>query len=49
VLNFQAGPQRIRMLVKYENYKQFKSDVNIQFGGEANPTPEQPKTAPKKP
>ena len=42
-LNFQAGPQRIRMLVKYENYKQFKSDVNIQFGGEANPAPEAPK------
>lgn len=52
-LNFQAGPQRIRMLVKYENYKQFKSDVNIQFGGEANATPEEPKKpaqeAPKKP
>jgi hypothetical protein len=49
VLNFESGPQRLRMLVKYENYKQFKSDVNIQFGGEANPTPEQPKTTPKKP
>jgi hypothetical protein len=35
VLNFEAGPQRIRMLVRYENYKQFKSEVNIQYGGEA--------------
>lgn len=44
VLNFEAGPQRIRMLVKYENYKQFKSEVNIQFGGEAKPDqPEQKK------
>jgi len=49
VLNFQTGPQRIKMLVKYENYKQFKSDVNIQFGGEAHPTPEPPKEEPKKP
>ncbi|HUJ22882.1 MAG TPA: hypothetical protein VLX58_15225 [Bryobacteraceae bacterium] len=31
-LHFQAGPQRMRMIVKYEDYKQFKSDVNIQFG-----------------
>ena len=49
VLNFQAGPQRIRMLVKYENYKQFKSDVNIQFGGEANPTSQPAKPEQKKP
>ena len=35
VLNFDSGPQRIRMLVRYENYKQFKSEVNIQYGGEA--------------
>jgi hypothetical protein len=30
-LNFQAGPQRMRMSVKYEEYKQFKSDVVITF------------------
>ena len=24
--------QRIRMTVKYEDYKQFKSDVNIKYG-----------------
>jgi len=32
-LHFQAGPIKMRMIVKYEDYKQFKSDVNIQFGG----------------
>ncbi len=31
-LHFQTGPQKIRMMVKYEDYKQFKSDVNIKFG-----------------
>lgn len=31
-LHFQAGPIRMRMIVKYEDYKQFKSDANIQFG-----------------
>ncbi len=45
-LNFQAGPQRIRMLVKYENYKQFKAESTIQYGD----TVEQPKPAqPPKP
>ena len=36
-LHFQTGPQRMRMIVKYEDYKQFKSDVNIQFGDAVNP------------
>jgi hypothetical protein len=31
-LHFQSGPQRIRMTVKYEDYKQFKSDATIKFG-----------------
>jgi hypothetical protein len=35
-LHFQTGPQKIRMIVKYEDYKQFKSDVNIQFGEAVN-------------
>jgi hypothetical protein len=30
-LNFRAGPQRMRMIVKYEDYKQFKSTVTITF------------------
>jgi hypothetical protein len=44
-LHFQTGPQKIRMIVKYEDYKQFKSDVNIKFGTDAvpNPTPAPPK------
>ena len=44
-LNFKDGlSQRIRMTVKYEDYKQFKSDVNIKYGDvEAPPVP------PKKP
>jgi hypothetical protein len=32
VLQFQSGPQGIRMLVTYKNYKQFRSEVNIQYG-----------------
>jgi hypothetical protein len=43
VLDFESGPQRIRMLVKYENYKQFKSDVQIQYGDQvAKPQPDKP-------
>ena len=49
-LNFQAGPQRIRMTVKYEDYKQFKSDVNIKYGDVEEPvkpqTPPPPKPKP---
>jgi hypothetical protein len=30
-LNFKAGGQKIRLTVKYENYKQFKSDFNIKY------------------
>ena len=46
-LNFQSGPQRMRLTVKYEDYKQFKSDVIIKYGD----TEEPPKTPPppKKP
>jgi len=39
-LNFDSGPVRIRMTVRYEDYKQFGSDVKIIFGdpvGEAKP------------
>jgi hypothetical protein len=38
-LQFQSGPQRIKMTVKYEDYKQFKSDVNIKYGDEVKDTP----------
>ena len=32
VLQFQTGPQPIKMTVKYEQYKRFGADVNIKFG-----------------
>lgn len=33
VLHFESGlNQRLRMIVKYEDYKQFKSDVDIKYG-----------------
>lgn len=32
VLMFQTGPQPIKMIVRYEDYKQFKSDVKIIYG-----------------
>ena len=31
-LNFQSGPQKIRQIVKYQNYKRFGADVNLTFG-----------------
>ncbi len=42
-LHFQAGPQRIRMIVRYEDYKQFKAEVGIKYGE----TVEEPKAPPK--
>ncbi len=41
-LHFQSGPQRIRMIVRYDDYKQFKADVQIKYG-EPVETPPQPK------
>jgi hypothetical protein len=51
-LQFREGPQRIKMMVRYEDYRQFKSDVNIKYGDEVNdPTksPAKPPEPPKKP
>lgn len=31
-LQFSSGPQRIRIIVRYEDYKQFRSDVKVTFG-----------------
>ena len=45
-LQFQSGPQRIKMTVKYEDYKQFKSDINIKYGDEVK---DAPADAPKPP
>ncbi|MFN3322132.1 MAG: hypothetical protein ACK5AZ_01440 [Bryobacteraceae bacterium] len=42
-LNFQSGPQPIRMTVKYEDYKQFRGDVTITFGDPVDsPAPAEP-------
>ncbi len=52
VLAFQSGPQGIRMLVTYRNYKQFKSEVHIQYGdavGSGEPKKPEPKPEPNKP
>ena len=38
-LHFSSGPVRIRMLVRYENYKQFKSETKITYGDEATEPP----------
>lgn len=38
-LNFSTGSQRIRMIVRYENYKQFRSNVKITYGDEATKPP----------
>ncbi len=47
VLNFQNGPQRIRLTVKYEDYKQFKGEATIKYGDAVEQPPA--KTEPKKP
>ena len=50
VLHFEGGDQRIRMVMKYEDYKQFKSESDIKFGdviGEPGETPVQPDTPPQ--
>jgi hypothetical protein len=48
-LHFQNHSQRIRMTVKYEEYKQFKSDIQIKYGDEVEQSkPEPPKPEPPK-
>ena len=39
-LYFSTGAQRIRMIVRYENYKQFKSETKITFGDEVDTPPQ---------
>ena len=41
VLHFKSGDQRIRMIIKYEDYKQFRSDTDIKFGDIVDDTQEQ--------
>jgi hypothetical protein len=38
-LYFSSGAQRIRMTVRYENYKQFRSAVKVTYGDEVPETP----------
>jgi hypothetical protein len=46
-LHFQTVDARIRQVMKYEDYKQFKSDVKIIFGDDVDqPQPEAPKPPP---
>ena len=49
-LHFHNGlDQRIKMTVKYEDYKQFKSESTIEFGDEVERPGEKPTTAPQAP
>jgi len=41
-LYFEGGPQRIRMRIRYENYKQFKSEVQIRYGEPVQTSPKKP-------
>jgi hypothetical protein len=47
VLHFQTSDQRVRMTVKYEDYKQFKSQVGIEYEGVVND--KQPESNKKQP
>jgi len=38
-LQFREGPQRMKMTVRYDDYKQFKSDVNIKYDTDSATTP----------
>jgi hypothetical protein len=41
-LHFRTGPQRIRMIVKYQNYKKFGAETTVTFGDEVE-SPSKPK------
>jgi len=47
-LQFQTGPQKIKMMVKYEDYKQFKSEINIKYGDEVKDDSAKKPEPPKK-
>jgi hypothetical protein len=47
-LHFKDNDQRIKQTVKYEQYKQFKSDVKITFGDAVDEKKEQKKDEPPK-
>jgi hypothetical protein len=37
-LNFQSGPQKIRQIIKYQNYKQFGASIQLIFGDAVDDT-----------
>jgi hypothetical protein len=45
-LHFQSGDQRIRQVIRYEDYKQFGAETTITFGDEVK---DEPKPAPNAP
>lgn len=45
-LHFRTGPQRIRMIVKYQNYKRFGAETTVTFGDEVD-SPSKPPATPK--
>jgi len=47
-LNFKDMSQRIRLTVKYQDYKQFKSDVTIKYDTDDKTEPKTPPPPPKK-
>jgi hypothetical protein len=49
VLHFKEQDTRIRLSVKYEDYKQFKSESKIIVSGEAPESPQTPPAQPNKP
>ena len=42
VLHFRDSDQRIRMVVKYQNYKRFGAETSVTFGDEVPETPKKP-------
>jgi hypothetical protein len=44
VLNFDTGPQRIKVIVQYKDYKKFGSETTIKFGNQE--VPAQPNSQP---
>jgi hypothetical protein len=47
VLNFDTGPQRIKVIVQYKDYKKFGSESTIKFGD--TPTEQKPQDQPTTP
>ncbi len=42
VLHFDSGDVRIRIIVRYDQYKRFGSNVRVTYNGESLPTPSKP-------